>query len=395
MPQSIINRNTKHCQHRNHTHLSSIFLSVKFDTFECCLMLFPYSGVNGRGTLLRRSCSQVSSSKPAPPTRRTPSVISQESQGASEGEATPRGSMEFLPPPPPHLLHSDEEAEQEIVTRRGPSVAESIKELQRRGGGPPGAGSPGTLRRVQSMSAHSAHGATPERQQIMARLDAALAMRPASPGPGQDQIYAPVAALQQKIQQQQQARLAQAQPGLCDPGLVPHPPGPIMLQSTFTSPKSKQNVNDNDGGGSEYGFGMQFQVQSNNFYHQQHNTRPSQPQQHSYQPQQRSQMMHPQQHQMRSGVKGPQYPHDQIMSDMDPTLSQRPQPPDLHRGGWPGPHNSGHGGDPAAAKVRHWIETRTVSDVRKVRPVLNQEIQQGFQLRKATGVKDRSGPKIF
>ena len=249
---------------------------------------------------------------------------------------------------------------------------------------------------------------------MMARLDAALAMRPVSPGlrpeagshgSGQDQIYAPVAALQQKIQQQQQARLAQAagQPGLCvDPGLLAHPPGPVMnSQSTFTSPKSKQTASDNnDGGGSEYGFGMQFQAQSNNFYHQQHNSRPSQPQQHPYHPQQHPQMIHqqPQHHQHHHQLRGvrqhPQYPqHDQIMSDMDPTLSQRPQPPDLHRGGWPGPHNGGH--DPAAAKVRHWIETRTVSDVRKVRPVLNQEIQQGFQLRKATGVKDRSGPKIF
>ena len=358
----------------------------------------------------------MSAPKPAPPTRRTPSVISQESLGASEGEATPRGSMEFLPPPPPHLLHSDEEAEQEIVTRRGPSVAESIKELQRRGTGPAPA-SPGTLRRVQSMSGPPGHSGTPERQKMMARLDAALAMRPVSPsvpGSGQDQIYAPVAALQQKIQQQQQARLAQAagQPGLCDPGLLAHPPGPVMTQSTFTSPKSKQMANNdnNDGGGSEYGFGMQFQAQSNNFHHPQHNSRPSQPQQHPYQPPQHPHMMqqhhqqthqqhqqpqHHQQHQQLRGVRQyPQYPqHDQIMSDMDPTLSQRPQPPDLHRGGWPGPHNGGY--DPSAAKVRHWIETRTVSDVRKVRPVLNQEIQQGFQLRKATGVKDRSGPKIF
>ena len=76
------------------------------------------------------------------------------------------------------------------------------------------------------------------------------------------------------------------------------------------------------------------------------------------------------------------------MSDMDPTLSHRPQPPELQRG-WQ------NGMDPASAvKVRHWIETRTVSDVRKVRPVLNQEIQQGFQLRKAVGVKDRSQPRF-
>jgi len=369
-------------------------------------------GVNGRGTLLRRSCSQVSN-KPAPPTRRTPSVISQdqcsEADTAQSNTTTPRGSMEFLPPPPPHLLHSDEEEDpgkenSEIVTKRTPSVAESIKELQRRGNHP----SPGTLRRVQSMSGPPGHQ-TPDRQLIMARLDAALASprgpRPVSPNvrhqehqqPQQDQIYAPVAALQQKIQQQQQARLAHVQAGQCvDPGMMPHPPGPVMhAASSFASPpRANQSSNQSEGG--EYGFGMQFQVQSNNFHQHQH-LPPQHPQ-------------HPQQYQMRGHPQGqhPQYNkhnfpmHDKIMSDMDPTLSQRPQPPDMHRGGWPnggppqGPHGPpGSGVDPSSAKVRHWIETRTVSDVRKVRPVLNQEIQQGFQLRKATGVKDRSQPRLY
>jgi hypothetical protein len=76
--------------------------------------------------------------------------------------------MEFLPPPPPHLLHSDddedeeaaateadkrggEEEEEEVVTKRSMSVAESVRELQRRqsqqavtvGGRP---SSPATLR---------------------------------------------------------------------------------------------------------------------------------------------------------------------------------------------------------------------------------------------------------
>ena len=89
--------------------------------------------MNGRGTLLRRSCSQVSS-KPAPPTRRTPSTVScEDSEAGQSNTTTPRGSMEFLPPPPPHLLHSDEEpdsggAQEAVVTRRGPSVADSIKE---------------------------------------------------------------------------------------------------------------------------------------------------------------------------------------------------------------------------------------------------------------------------
>jgi hypothetical protein len=52
--------------------------------------------------------------------------------------------MEFLPPPPPHLLHSDDDEEaatavavveqggEEVVTKRGLSVAESVRELQRR-----------------------------------------------------------------------------------------------------------------------------------------------------------------------------------------------------------------------------------------------------------------------
>jgi len=316
-------------------------------------------------------------------------MISQEEESQSNN-TTPRGSMEFLPPPPPHLLHSDEEEE----TKRGLSVAESVKELQRR----QVQGSPTTLRRVQSMSAAPSPGLHTERHHLMAKLDAALASpRPAGPrsvspgvrsAPQQDQIYAPVAALQQKIQQQQAARLQQA--GHCpDPGLVPHPPGPVPLphQSSFSTP-NKNNHNNTEG--EEYGFGMQFQVQSNNFYqHQQHPQ-----QQHHQHPQ------HPQQQQHRPpgqgyGLRGggghyPQYPqtgHDQIMSEMDHTLSHRPQPP-----GW---QNGVDHSDPASAlKVRHWIETRTVSDVRKVRPVLNQQIQQGFQLRKATGVKDRSQPRF-
>ena len=80
---------------------------------------------------------------------------------------TPRGSMEFLPPPPPHLLHSDEEDEggkpgvsngnNEVVmegkgevegSRRGLTVAESVRELQRRQSSArmPSPASPATLR---------------------------------------------------------------------------------------------------------------------------------------------------------------------------------------------------------------------------------------------------------
>ena len=171
---------------------------------------------------------------------------------------------------------------------------------------------------------------------------------------------------------------------------MPHPPGPQLNQSTFASPKAKQPSQGHpDASETEYGFGMQFQVQSQNFYQnkQQH---PHYPPQHPHQPR-----VHPQHHQgPPMHHQGPpmnhHYPqHDQIMSDMDPTLSQRPLPPNI--GGW---QNGGQRMDPASAKVRQWIETRTVSDVRKVRPVLNQEIQQGFQLRKAVGIKDRSQPRF-
>eukprot|EP00090_Calanus_glacialis_P023221 TRINITY_DN3575_c0_g1_i1.p1 TRINITY_DN3575_c0_g1~~TRINITY_DN3575_c0_g1_i1.p1 ORF type:complete len:960 (-),score=230.68 TRINITY_DN3575_c0_g1_i1:741-3620(-) len=395
---------------------------------------------NSRGTLLRRSSSQASN-KPPPPTRRTPSVISQDNyEGEPEvqgsNSTTPRGSMEFLPPPPPHLLHSDEEEEYEgqggeqgIVSKRGLSVAESIKELQRRQTHP----SPGTLRRVQSMSGPPSHHS--DRTQIMARLDAALASprgpRPVSPAvrPEQDQIYAPVAALQQKIQQQQQARLAH---GNMEPGMVPHPPGPSVIpqssgpnhpQQTPIYATSQQSsfAKSNSPEGDQYGFGMQFQMQSKTFYqHQQ--IPPNAPVQHPNQtnhyeghPQYQQQQQHQHHHQQQRGHppgqphlygqhgqhQGAQYQpmqpqyHDQIMSDMDPTLSQRPQPPDMHNGHrWPNT-NYGQRGDPQAAmRVRHWIETRTVSDVQKVRPILNSEIHQGFLLKKANGVMDRSQPRF-
>ena len=131
---------------------------------------------------------------------------------------------------------------------------------------------------------------------------------------------------------------------------------------------------------------------------------------------------------------------------MDPTLGQRPQPPDINGHAWangsgprghgppnggpyPGngqmyPANNGQGPYPAsgpyppngpgpypgqggpyhgppaghvdrsAVRVRQWIETRTVSDVRKVRPFLNQEIQRGFSLKKTNEVSDRSKPRF-
>ena len=161
--------------------------------------------------------------------------------------------MEFLPPPPPHLLHSDDENE-DVSAPAGMSVAESVRQLQQKHHNhiintPPQLqrpGSPATLRRVQSMSAASPppniggnsyqnHHQQPQsgggqivdmhsqqqqqRASLKARLDAALSsprgIRPQSPqaqncgnGNANEVIYAPVAALQQKIQQQQKTKMA-------------------------------------------------------------------------------------------------------------------------------------------------------------------------------------------
>jgi hypothetical protein len=288
-----------------------------------------------------------------------------------------------------------------------------------------------------------------DRSQIRAKLDAALASSPRGPRPGspargpaaapapaamvptqQEQIYAPVAALQQKIQQQQQVRLAH---GHAEPGSVPHPPGPQVCpqqqqycqqqqsyqqqygggqkycQQSHPYPTQKQQQSNGSPEGEQYGFGMQFQIHSKSFYSRQQ----GQQQQHPSQQQQLQQ----QQHHMQMQQQQQQFAyhhlhHDQIMSDMDPMLAQRPQPPDINghvpasaaangAAYWPaggqyvggGAHNGmGHCDAQSALRVRQWIETRTVSDVRKVRPILNQEIQRGLSLRKTAAVSDRSQP---
>ena len=285
---------------------------------------------------------------------------------------------------------------------------------------------------------------TMDRSQIRAKLDAALASsprgpRPASPAavvrngpppPTQEQIYAPVAALQQKIQQQQQTRLAH---GHAEPGSVPHPPGPQICQQQQQSyqqqqycqqqqqqyggqqysqqeqpypfqPQQQQRQQQANGGspeGEQYGFGMQFQIHSKSFYARQ--------QQHSHQhPQQIPQQLQQQQQQFNYHHQQHHHHHDQIMAEMDPMLGQRPQPPDINGhlplgSNWPGGnqygggvvHNGmGHCDMQSAMRVRQWIETRTVSDVRKVRPILNQEIQRGLSLRKTSTVSDRSQPRF-
>merc|ERR1719500_1037802 len=284
--------------------------------------------------------------------------------GGNSNSTTPRSSMEFLPPPPPHLLCSDEEDESNGGKL---SVADSVRKLSlQQARGP----SPGSLRRVQSLSAPPGHAQ--DRTLIMKRLDAALASprgRGVSPSPHpgpqpsqaqQDQIYAPVAALQQKIQQQQQARLAHHGQ---DPGAPRHQdPGPIYATSQL------QQHEESPEAASEYGFGMQFQQRQQT---QQRSFQPHPPQQ-----QQHQQQPHPQHQQ--------QCYNDQLLAQVDPTLAQRPLPPQHNGAGWPGA--GGGGGQQeqvqAALRVRQWIETRTVSDVRKIRPVLNQEIHQGFLLKK-------------
>jgi len=75
-------------------------------------------------------------------------------------------------------------------------------------------------------------------------------------------------------------------------------------------------------------------------------------------------------------------------------------PPQHNGAGWNSGGGGGGGGGgqqeqvQAALRVRQWIETRTVSDVRKIRPILNQEIHQGFLLKKNGAVNDRSMPRF-
>ena len=140
--------------------------------------------------------------KPAPPARRTSSVMSDPAPTPDSNSTTPRSSLEHLPPPPPHLLHSDDDDPppppppggptgghpgETIFAQRTRSVAESVKALQKSGHMPC---SPKNLRR-----AHSMVGPGPP---------AGIGGSSPRPSPGpiiNEQIYAPVAHLQQKIQQ--------------------------------------------------------------------------------------------------------------------------------------------------------------------------------------------------
>merc|ERR1719433_2276993 len=132
--------------------------------------------------------------KPAPPARRTSSVMSDPAPTPDSNSTTPRSSLEHLPPPPPHLLHSDDDDPppppppggpsgghpgETIFAQRTRSVAESVKALQKTGHMPC---SPKNLRRAHSM----------------------MGPGPRTTPPKEQQIYMPVAHLQQKQRQRQQ-----------------------------------------------------------------------------------------------------------------------------------------------------------------------------------------------
>ncbi|TRY62188.1 hypothetical protein TCAL_17208 [Tigriopus californicus] len=180
---------------------------------------------------LRRNHSTASTLKPPPPQRRPSSTLRDEHSpppppaptSGGSNSSTPRGSMEHLPPPPPHLLQSDEEGDHAVISQRGLSVAESVKALQKSGHLPC---SPKTLRRAHSV----AGGQSPYQLQQQIQQQKQLQQPPK-----QEQIYAPVAHLQQKIHQRQ------------------------LLQQQ--SPE-----------GDKYGFGMQFHHHQSQFYH--HNMQP-------------------------------------------------------------------------------------------------------------------------
>lgn len=87
--------------------------------------------------------------------------------------------------------------------------------------------------------------------------------------------------------------------------------------------------------------------------------------------------------------------HDQIMRDIDVKLRSRPQPPPMATGGQQ--RQYGHSvscDDQTAMRVKRWIESKSVPDVKEVRPVLNREIQLGFALKKAKASNDRSAPRF-
>merc|ERR1719322_1963216 len=244
--------------------------------------------------------------------------------------------------------------------------------------------------------------------------------------PKTEQIYAPVAHLQQKmIHQQKQASAHQ--------------------QASF-SPGSPEST--------EYGFGVQFQQHQSQFYQTQNHTSqqlnshhfpgqhqdghlPSSSTSSPHHPNLYQQQYHPSlQHQPNQQQQQAMYNinplsdghmhvsnsqhmiannqnnmyktegnHDQIMGEIDTQLRHRPQPPPIAPSQTQHPTQLTMGNDPSfvpsamaeqtALRVRKWIESRSVPNVKEYRPLLNAQIQQGFALRKTAGItNDRSAPRF-
>lgn len=345
------------------------------------LLFFSGTGVTQQQmSTLRRNNSTSGVPKPAPPMRRTPSIVEPPIGMGGSNNSTPRSSMEHLPPPPPHLLHSDEDEppgrakSPRQVAGRGITVAESVKALQQSGHLPR---SPQSLRRAHSVA--GAHSPFQQKPQVSQQTE---------------QIYAPVAQLQQKIQQRQMMQQQQQQQQH-----ILH-----QQQQVGQSPE-----------GDKYGFGMQFYQHQNQFYHHQMQDGPAGMQGGPVDP--------------STGQQFGMAAHDQIMRDIDTKMRQRPQPPPMVGGGQsqPASHSTFAAAPPSqqqqqlptqqtlddqnqssgsrsnvsssydaqtALRVRRWIESRTVSDVRDCRPVLNLEIQQGLALRKTHILNDRSAPRF-
>ena len=90
------------------------------------------------------------------------------------------------------------------------------------------------------------------------------------------------------------------------------------------------------------------------------------------------------------------------MANIDAKLRARPHPPPI-MGTAAAAAASGQFGQTSVAaaqeretalRVRRWIESKTVTDVKVCRPLLNREIQQGLVLRKNKVSNDRSAPRF-
>lgn len=332
-------------------------------------------------------------SKPAPPIRKNSSAVANHVDNSfppppppvsgcgNDGDlngsnsTTPRGSMENLPPPPPHLLHSDEDEPHQLrdaspkvlIAQRGRSVAEGVKALQIQGHTPC---SPKTLRRAHSMAAAHTYQQTGSPQ----LRSNSIVVGP-DPQVRQEIIYAPVAELQQKINQRHHA-----------------PPSLVQQQQLQQQQHQPTHHNGRSPEGEQYGFGVQFQQQQTQFYHshiqEQHHQRiPATSVRYHQEP-------HP--HQTYPSYSS----HDSIMQEVDVQMRHRPQPPPLpsqqqqqQQVGHMQRSMSSYDAQ-TAMRVRRWIESRTTTNVVDCRPILNAEIQRGIALKKTNSVNDRSAPKI-